>query len=103
VEFVQSRDPRQAARVILVATKVDKIAKSKRNAALKKLAARHDGLMLPVSALTGEGTERLWKALRRAACGSRGRLRSPDAVTNLENGCSCDPRDHLPIMREFFE
>ncbi len=63
VDFLASRpEPRPAA--ILVATKIDKLPKSKRKAAFAKIA--RGGRILGVSALDGEGIPELWRAIRRA-------------------------------------
>ena len=62
IEFVRSR-PEPRPQLMVVATKIDKIAKSKRHATLRKLDA------VGVSAVTGFGLEQLWKLLRAAAFG----------------------------------
>jgi GTP-binding protein len=62
VDFVaQRKEPRPA--VIVVATKIDKVPKSKQAATLKRLGA------LGVSAVTGAGLQQLWSELRQAALG----------------------------------
>jgi GTP-binding protein len=66
VEFLASRaEPRPA--VILVATKIDKLQKSKRRAAVDALrAVPGPHRILAVSATEGEGVPELWSAIRRA-------------------------------------
>ncbi len=55
-------------RAILVATKIDKIGRSRRAARMAQIAARRPGkTLLPFSSLTGEGVEDLWRAVRAAA------------------------------------
>jgi len=65
IEFVESR--KLPAQVILVATKIDRIQKSKRKAALAKLKVATKGHLVAVSASNGDGIEQLWRTLRRAA------------------------------------
>ncbi|MEM9692355.1 MAG: ribosome biogenesis GTP-binding protein YihA/YsxC [Myxococcota bacterium] len=64
VSFVRSRQG-PPAEVVVVATKIDKIGKSKRKAALGKLRAPAGTAVLGVSAETGEGLDRLWRELRK--------------------------------------
>ena len=52
--------------VIIVGTKVDKLKKSKRRAALDKLESDLPCKPMFVSAVTGEGIEAIWTALRSA-------------------------------------
>lgn len=56
---------RQPATLITVATKVDKIQKSKRQAALRKLTSGGD-VAIGTSAVDGLGLEKLWRAMRKA-------------------------------------
>jgi GTP-binding protein len=65
VELMQTE--RGDIALVLVATKIDKLAKSKQKAELDKLRARlksDAGAVIGVSALTGEGIEALWRRLR---------------------------------------
>ena len=66
LELVRSRaaDP---PTLITVATKIDKVPKSKRRSVLEGLGALEGGRAIGVSAVTGEGIEALWRALRKAA------------------------------------
>jgi GTP-binding protein len=64
-DFVMTRDERSRPTLIVVATKIDKIAKSKRKSALAKLKLGNVKL-LGVSGETGEGIEALWHMLRKA-------------------------------------
>jgi GTP-binding protein len=74
VTFLRKSAPSQRAtplHVVLVATKVDKLGAAGRKPALDafKRAAAALGLqsaMITFSAVTGEGREELWKAIRRA-------------------------------------
>ncbi|MEM1030203.1 MAG: ribosome biogenesis GTP-binding protein YihA/YsxC [Myxococcota bacterium] len=68
IEFVGRRGAGQAdpCRVIVVATKVDRVPKSKRLATLKRFALPKGARRLGVSAVTGDGLEALWREIRRA-------------------------------------
>ena len=59
---------RQGIELLLVATKLDKVPRSARAAALSKVA-RATGIARPLgfSAVTAEGRPEIWRALRRAA------------------------------------
>ncbi|MSP24290.1 MAG: ribosome biogenesis GTP-binding protein YsxC [Myxococcales bacterium] len=61
-EFIATRPAEHAATLVLVATKIDKLPKSKRQAALARLGRR----AYPVSATEGDGIGALWTELRRA-------------------------------------
>ncbi len=52
--------------LVTVATKIDKVQKSRRQAVVASLAAT-GGVALAVSAQTTEGIDELWRAIRRAA------------------------------------
>jgi GTP-binding protein len=67
VELLATRRGPNKVQTILVATKIDKVQKSKRKAAVDALRRRTSGRIVAVSALTGEGLDRLWSELRRAA------------------------------------
>ena len=51
----------------VVATKVDKLARGKRIRALRELASVFEDSVLPVSVVTGEGLDELWKLIERLA------------------------------------
>jgi GTP-binding protein len=53
------------ARCAIVATKIDKLARGERIRALKTLESVHETSVLPVSAVTGEGLDELWKLIDR--------------------------------------
>ncbi len=53
---------------VIVATKIDKLAKSKRKPALLRLSKAAGVRVLPFSAKSGEGTETLWQVIAHA-CG----------------------------------
>lgn len=53
---------------VVVATKIDKLAKSKRKPAIERLSTATGVPVLPFSAQTGEGTAVLWQVIGRA-CG----------------------------------
>lgn len=54
--------------LVIAATKVDKLAKSKRKPALMALERETGARVLPFSALSGEGREQLWYVVAKA-CG----------------------------------
>jgi GTP-binding protein len=62
IEFMQQENP--SVTVLLVATKLDKIPKSKRQAALRGFSGQR---IYGVSAETGDGLDQLWRVLRKAA------------------------------------
>jgi GTP-binding protein len=53
------------ARTAVVATKIDKLARGQRIRALRQLESVFQTSVLPVSAVTGEGLEELWKLIDR--------------------------------------
>jgi GTP-binding protein len=53
---------------IVVATKIDKLAKAKRKLAVERLSQQVGFRVVPFSAETGEGKELLWRAIA-SACG----------------------------------
>jgi GTP-binding protein len=50
-------------RVAIIATKIDKLARGERIRALRKLESVFERPVMPVSAVTGEGLDDLWKAI----------------------------------------
>ena len=54
---------RTAARAALVATKIDKLARGERIRAMRQLESVFADSVLPVSAVTGEGLDELWKLI----------------------------------------
>jgi GTP-binding protein len=51
----------------VVATKIDKLARGERIRALRELESVFEDSVLPVSAVTGEGLDELWKLIDRLA------------------------------------
>jgi GTP-binding protein len=49
----------------IVATKIDKLARGERVRALREFESAHEHPVLPVSAVTGEGLDDLWKVINR--------------------------------------
>jgi 50S ribosomal subunit-associated GTPase HflX len=49
----------------VVATKIDKLARGERIRALRELESVFENSVLPVSAVTGEGLDELWKLIDR--------------------------------------
>jgi GTP-binding protein len=58
---------RTTDRTALVGTKVDKLARGQRIRALRELESVFEDSVLPVSAVTGEGLDELWKLIDRLA------------------------------------
>lgn len=58
---------RVAVRAAIVGTKCDKLARGQRIRALKQLESVFEDAVLPVSAVTGEGLDELWKLIDRLA------------------------------------
>ena len=50
-----------------MATKIDKLARGERIRALRELESVFEDPVLPVSAVTGEGLDELWKLIDRLA------------------------------------
>jgi len=57
----------RSAPAAIVGTKVDKLARSQRMRALRQLESVFEDTVLPVSAVTGEGLDELWKLIDRLA------------------------------------
>jgi len=58
-----------------VATKIDKLARGERIRALRKLESVFEDPVLPVSAVTGEGMDELWKVIEQLRRNSNPRSR----------------------------
>jgi GTP-binding protein len=67
---------RVASPVAIVGTKVDKLARGQRIRAVKTLESVFEDSVLPVSAVTGEGLDELWKLIDRLANSRRPLRRS---------------------------
>lgn len=67
------------ASAAIVATKIDKLARGQRIRATRKLESVFDEPVLPVSAVTGEGLDELWKLIDRLTNSHNPRRRSPAA------------------------
>ncbi|HUR33002.1 MAG TPA: ribosome biogenesis GTP-binding protein YihA/YsxC [Vicinamibacterales bacterium] len=57
----------RAAPAAIVGTKVDKLARAQRMRSLRQLESVFEDTVLPVSAVTGEGLDELWKLIDRLA------------------------------------
>ena len=60
----------------VVATKIDKLARGERMRAMRVVESVFDTSVLPVSAVTGEGLDQLWRMIERLA-NSRGETAEP--------------------------
>ena len=65
MEFIRTRS-HSAPELIVVATKLDKVQKSRRRATLQKLDRTIGRSAIGASAVTGQGVDALWEALRQA-------------------------------------
>jgi GTP-binding protein len=63
----------------LVATKIDKLARGQRIRATRELESVFEHSVLPVSAVTGEGLDELWKLIDRLANSRKPQPRSRDS------------------------
>jgi GTP-binding protein len=63
----------------LVATKIDKLARGQRIRAMRELESVFEHSVLPVSAVTGEGLDELWKLIDRLANSRKPQPRSRDS------------------------
>jgi GTP-binding protein len=88
LEFVDAARPpsRRPLEVLLVATKLDKIAQSQRKPALAKLRAAAGRKVYGFSAESGEGREELFRAIRRAALGEAPPAAPPSASDPTDPG-----------------
>jgi GTP-binding protein len=67
-----------AAAAVVVATKIDKLARGQRIRALGELESVFQEAVLPVSAVTGEGLDELWKLIDKLANSSKPKRRAHD-------------------------
>ncbi len=58
---------RVAPQAAIVGTKIDKLSRGERIRALRQLESAFEDTVLPVSAVTGEGLDELWKLIDRLA------------------------------------
>jgi GTP-binding protein len=65
----QGRPPRPPPRILVVATKIDKLAGSARKPALQRVGRELGCRAYGFSSVTGEGKDELWRALRHAIVG----------------------------------
>jgi GTP-binding protein len=68
---------RSVERCAIVATKIDKLARGERIRALRELESVFEQTVLPVSAVTGEGLDELWKLIDRLRNSSNPPQRPP--------------------------
>jgi GTP-binding protein len=68
-----------AEEAALVATKIDKLARGRRIRATRELESVFEHSVLPISAVTGEGLDELWKLIDRLANSRKPQPRSRDS------------------------
>ena len=76
----------------IVATKIDKVARGERNRAMRELESVFEHSVLPVSAVTGEGLDELWKLIDRLANSHNPRRSSRSAQTAASSASIRPPR-----------
>jgi GTP-binding protein len=81
---------RAAAGAAMVATKIDKLARGERIRAMRELESVFEHSVLPVSAVTGEGLDQLWKLIDKLA-----NSRTPQPRRRSNNR----PRATAPLRR----
>lgn len=72
IDFIASQGTtfRQAVPVVIAATKLDKLPSAARKPAISRLAKSSSLRVIGFSAVSGEGKDALWRALRRLVLGS---------------------------------
>jgi GTP-binding protein len=65
----------------VVATKIDKLARGQRIRAMRELESAFEAAVLPVSSVTGEGLDELWKLIDRLANSPKPLRPSPPRAT----------------------
>ena len=73
------------ARSAVVATKIDKLSRTERKRALSQLEWLFEDSVLPVSAVTGEGLNELWKLIDTLANKPEPSPAPPGATTRLDH------------------
>jgi len=95
----------RTAPAAIVGTKVDKLARGQRIRAIRQLESVFEDTVLPVSAVTGEGLDELWKLIDRLANSRRPQLprsspSSPPAETELPQPTPRQGRGPTPNVAE---
>jgi GTP-binding protein len=88
--------------VAIVATKVDKLPRGERIRAARKLESVFEHPVLPVSAVTGEGLDELWKLIDRLANSRKGSSR-PNRTSSPHSSLSRPPRETAPRPKKSSE
>lgn len=81
---------RSVERGAIVATKIDKLARGERIRALREFESVFEQAVLPVSAVTGEGLDELWKLIERLRNSSNPPPRRPRSPAETDT----TPRPH---------
>ena len=85
-----------AAPAAVVGTKIDKLTRSQRISAIRQLESAFEDTVLPVSAVTGEGLDELWKLIDRLA-----NSRHPQPPQPLHSSPSRPPSPMEPLPPTF--
>jgi GTP-binding protein len=75
----------------IVATKIDKLARGQRSRALRELDSVFEHSVLPVSAVTGEGLDELWKLIDKLANSRKPHPRSRDNPSRPPRAATARP------------
>jgi len=81
----------------IVATKIDKLARGERIHALRSFESVLEDSVLPVSAVTGEGMDELWKVIERLRRSSQPQADNRRRSRRNSNSSSPDPTDRPPL------
>ena len=90
VDFIDAAKEvsRRPVQIVLVATKIDKVPRSSRKVDLDRLRTATGRKVFGFSAVTAEGRDELWRALRRAALG--------EAAPQAPGGSAGEPEGPAP-------
>ena len=80
------------ANAAVVATKIDKLARGERIRAMRELESVHEDSVLPVSAVTGEGLDELWKLMDRLANSQNPQTRPASSLPSSSRPRGTEPR-----------
>ena len=83
---------RTVDRCAVVATKIDKLARGERIRAMRELESVFEHSVLPVSAVTGEGLDELWKLIDRLVNSRKPQPRSRDSRPSQPPRAAMAPR-----------
>ncbi len=83
---------------VIVATKTDKLARGQRIRAMRELESVFQDTVLPVSAVTGEGLDELWKLIDRLASSQQPQRRSRRSSSKPHPGGTAPTKPRRPSV-----